>query len=223
MPLLAKWPTPVLNHPDFQTAFNTRDAQDLCRAVETVLLPKTAVTLLEKTNFPHIIEIQTDAYPYEKNLYVDERFLKDTNEIGQPKSCPSHNLILAKLEECLGLPYVWGGNWPVEIPQMLEFYPSSLLRGVDCSGLLYYATDGFTPRNTTSLLSFGEEVKGELQPLDLLVWKGHVVCLLDETTCIESRLGQGVIKTPLEERLAELRELQQPFITRRFLPGQLID
>ena len=52
--------------------------------------------------------------------------------------------------------YTWHGNTKKGIPQMLEWYPPSedisgvlkdkwMLKGMDCSGLLYEATDGYTP------------------------------------------------------------------------------
>ncbi|HPE85225.1 MAG TPA: hypothetical protein PLO43_03500, partial [Chlamydiales bacterium] len=90
--------------------------------------------------------------------------------------------------------------------------------GVDCSGLLYEASYGLTPRNTSELISFGEERSLEnLQPLDLLVWKGHVVIVLDPYHTIESRLGKGVVITPLADRLSEIeRELATDLFVRRF-------
>lgn len=95
---------------------------------------------------------------------------------------------------------------------MEELFPSSiqlsaldhqrkLMQGVDCSGLLYQATKGFTPRNSRSLLQFGsgvviegksvKELKKLLQPLDLIVRNGHVVIVLDGERTIESR-GRGI-------------------------------
>ena len=71
------------------------------------------------------------------------------------------------------------------------------MRGVDCSGLLYEATGGFTPRNTSALVTVWKsrpccrsehrEIVGRLEPLDLIVWNGHVLIVLDRLRLIESR------------------------------------
>jgi cell wall-associated NlpC family hydrolase len=124
-----------------------------------------------------------------------------------------------------------------------------LLAGLDCSGLLYQATGGWTPRNTAQLLLFGEavdiagkssrEIATVLQPLDLIVWNGHVIIVLDQQTAIESRLecgkpGNGGVKmTPLSQRLAEIARTRRPvnswpkgskqndlFVVRRWYVGE---
>ncbi len=94
------------------------------------------------------------------------------------------------------------------------------LKGVDCSGLLYEATDGFTPRNTSDLVHYGSPVSienksvGEIQrivkPLDLIVWKGHVVIVVDSEKTIESRHLHGVVIAPLKERLEEVLQTRTP-------------
>lgn len=58
------------------------------------------------------------------------------------------------------------------------------------------------------------ELAKELRPLDLIVWDGHVVIVLDEKTTIESR-GRGknpggVEFIPLEKRLKEIFESRSP-------------
>jgi hypothetical protein len=92
---------------------------------------------------------------------------------------------------------------------MLALYPPAgpigpdaaekwMLKGLDCSGLLYQATGGLTPRNARSLVEFGrgvriagldaESVAKKLRPLDLIVWSSHVIVALDEDRVVESRL-----------------------------------
>jgi hypothetical protein len=122
------------------------------------------------------------------------------------------------------------------------------LAGVDCSGLLYEATNGFTPRNTFSLVEYGRSVPiagldpvkivERLEPLDLIVWSGHVMIVLDRERLIESRLdsggkGGGVRVRPLREALAELMKGRVPlddykavtanwekgFVIRRWYPA----
>jgi cell wall-associated NlpC family hydrolase len=100
------------------------------------------------------------------------------------------------------------------------------LSGLDCSGLLYQATGGWTPRNTSQLVSYGravqiagkriDEIARLLQPLDLIVWNGHVLIVLDKNRLIESRLecgnqsNGGVKTTALRQRLVEIMRTRRP-------------
>ena len=99
------------------------------------------------------------------------------------------------------------------------------LAGLDCSGLLYEATGGWTPRNTSALVSFGkpvdinglsaDSIAGKIRPLDLIVWQGHLIIVLDHGEVIESRLycdgrKNGVIIKPLKERLHEILSARNP-------------
>jgi hypothetical protein len=130
---------------------------------------------------------------------------------------------------------------------MTEFFPSTgvlsaetgsrwRLQGLDCSGLLYEATNGVTPRNTSGLTNFGRGVPiaglsagaihSRLEPLDLIVWKGHVIIVLDRERTIESRLGpvpgvrDGVVVRPLGEVLAEVMTGRTPSDRFRDADGQ---
>jgi hypothetical protein len=131
---------------------------------------------------------------------------------------------------------VWGGNVQNGISELVGLYyggsvPDTArnhltLAGLDCSGLLYQATGGATPRNTSRLVFFGnpvavagktlEEIAGSLEPLDLIVWSGHVIIVLDRETAIESRLecGKkgtgGVVTTALRKRLKEVMKTRRP-------------
>ncbi len=121
---------------------------------------------------------------------------------------------------------------------MLTFYPPPkpispylkkiwTLKGLDCSGLLYEATAGCTPRNTSELVNFGSPVKiaglnaeqiiQKLKPLDLIAWDGHVIIVLDKNTIIQSRPARpgqpshaGVRIQNLKTTLAETLEQRSP-------------
>ncbi len=159
-----------------------------------------------------IYRVESADYPYptEKGYYIDSRFVELTNEkpAGRPKALPPKEEILATLLEAEGSPYTWGGNVRQGIESLLAFYPPAspisqglqeqwMLKGVDCSGLLYEAANGATPRNTSDLLDYGraveiagkstEEIAALLQPLDLIVWKGHMVIALGNGKTIESK------------------------------------
>ncbi|MFH1801089.1 MAG: hypothetical protein ABH891_09655 [Candidatus Omnitrophota bacterium] len=134
-----------------------------------------------------------------------------------------------------GVAYVWGANDSRGIPDLLRYYPPAgsislknrelwTLKGLDCSGLLYEAADGATPRNTSDLVSFGKPVpiegltaKGiahQLKPLDLIVWKGHVIIVFDKTRTIESCMGcsskGGVTVRYLQTVLDEVMKTRTP-------------
>jgi hypothetical protein len=85
---------------------------------------------------------------------------------------------------------------------------------------LYQATNGCTPRNTSSLASFGnpvniegknaDEILALLKPLDLIVLKGHVVIVYDSNYTIESSPIIGVHKTEIKSRIEKLMTHLQP-------------
>ena len=261
---VAKTAAPILNTASFEAIFSGSslplDDQGLLRAVETVVFPGTKMEILEKYS-PHIFRVRIPQdYPYGDNLYVDRRFLKEANRstLERPLRLPSPNIILKRLEKLLGQRYIWGGN-VFGVPELAAFYPPDKpldqldpfihdtwhLQGVDCSGLIYLATNGATPRNTSSLVTFGEpvpianlscaEIILKLQPLDAIVWKGHVVFVLNANQTIESRAGFGVIATNLYQRLTEIMQERKPanewnqsivganvFVVRRWHPKLLI-
>jgi hypothetical protein len=234
----AKNAAPILNSPYFQEVFGGADGtslpldhQGLLRAVETIALPGTKFEILEHLG-SYIVRIQTRDY-FGTNLFTDMRFLEEAHKDSpeRPQLLPSKQSILHQMQSSLGAAYIWGGNWKAGIPQLLAFYPpgkeldqptqqSWLLQGVDCSGLIYEATNGFTPRNTSELVHYGKEVLIEgknpenianlLQPLDLIAWKGHVIVSFDQENVIESRQGRGVVITNAVVRLNELMRERQP-------------
>ena len=236
---VAKTAAPILNTPAFDQVFARTDLsfdnQGLLRAVETVVFPATKMTILENCS-PHIVRVRIPQdYPYGDNLYADCRFLTaaQENTPERPLRMPATNFIIQQLEKMLGMRYIWGGNVP-SVPELISFYPpdkslhqldplardTRLLQGVDCSGLIYFATLGATPRNTSNFVTFGKPVHIEnlscaeiifkLKPLDAIVWPGHVVIVLNSHQAIESRAGFGVIITDLYQRLAEILQTRKP-------------
>lgn len=217
-----KIPTPVLNSPNFENVFGGKDRLSLnvdekghIRALEFIALPNTIFEVIETNH--NIYKVKTSIYPLEP-LYIDKRFTAllskaDIINIKRPKKSD----ILQKLVSLQGLPYLLGGNYSKGINEMLLFYPPNknidskmlkkwCLKGVDCSGLLYEATNGFTPRNTSELVDYGTAVflDSSLQALDLIAWRGHVIIVLNENFCIESKENTGVVITPLKERLDQV-------------------
>lgn len=236
------YPTPVLNTSDFSSCFGGEDGNSLAldrdglmRAVEMILLPGSSLKL-KKQMSDYIWEITTSLYPGEK-LFIDERFLAiepQTSQISISETPPSIDKICEVLYNLQGLCYSWGGNWPTHIEEMRNLYSPVMdffqlppkkqetwqLKGMDCSGLLYYVTHGYTPRNTSFLVNYGkalcienaqqEEIIQMLKPLDLIVWKGHVIIVIDRGFSIESKPKEGVHMRNLLERIKEVLQERRP-------------
>jgi len=245
---VARIPTPVLNSPDFKAVFGGASGRalkvDRCgqvRELEFIALPGSVFSILKKhgSGAADIYQVETDEYaaPPNVRLYVDGRFLHLQHATPPPRrpSLPPREEIVSALWASVGNTYVWGGNVPGGVPGLADWYFKGIgsgdsgrltLAGLDCSGLLYNATGGWTPRNTTQLLTYGKgvavagktsaEVAEMLQPLDLIVWNGHVIIVLDRQTTIESRLkcskpgNGGVVLTNLSQRLAEITHTRRP-------------
>lgn len=245
---VARSPTPVLNTPDFKAVFGGASGKvlkvDRCgqvRELEFVALPGSVFTILKKMRVgpADIYQVETDEYQPMPNvrLYIDGRFLTFRGDAPPPRrtSLPSREEIVSSLRAAVGNPYVWGGNVQGGVPELAEWFFKGIatedrgrltLAGLDCSGLLYNATGGWTPRNTAQLLAYGQgvaiagksptDIVAMLQPLDLIVWNGHVVIVIDRQTAIESRLecgkpGKGgVVLTPLSQRIAGITRTRHP-------------
>lgn len=246
---VARSAAPVLNTPAFRTIFGGPDAKtlktDRCgqvRELEFIALPGTVFSIRGEFHdgAATVFRVETDDYPMPAGtkLYVDRRFIELRGEKPLPRSrklLPAAEVIDA-LKASIGSPYVWGGNLQGGVAELIEqFYGSEVpaaarrqltLAGLDCSGLLYQATGGWTPRNTSQLVSFGrgvpvagksaDAISMQLEPLDLIVWNGHVVIVLDQNNVIESRLecgkegSGGVMTTALPKRLAEIMRTRRP-------------
>lgn len=263
---------PVLNTPDFRAVFGGNDGRtldlDRCgqiRAIEFIALPGTTFSIDEiitDFGFP-VYRVTTPDYPYPSasGYYIDSRMVQTTAKMPPPRtrSLPSPAKIISRLESAAGTPYQWGSNRRQGIPALLALYPpangykpagamrdSWTLTGLDCSGLLYEATDGWTPRNTSTLVNYGtsvaiagldaERIVRIVQPLDLIVWKGHVMIVLDRNRLIESRLdcaGTGGVmirnlkaalrqllagRTPLDAYAEKQPNGAKGFVVRRWHP-----
>lgn len=240
--------TPVLNTPDFTAVFGGSSGHDLktdrcgqVRELEFIALPGSLFKILKKqhSGTADIYQVETDEYtaPPNVRLFVDGRFLKPAATAPAPRvpSLPQREEIVSALRAAVGSSYVWGGNILSGVPELAEWFYRDIraddrgrltLAGLDCSGLLYHATGGWTPRNTSQLIAFGKgvaiagkqsaEIAALLRPLDLIVWNGHVIIVLDRETAIESRLGcgkpgnGGVVTSQLSRRIAEIMRTRSP-------------
>ncbi len=267
-------PTPVYNTANIPALYYTADFEHPnlqlddkghLRALEFIAPVGSKFELLAEQDFGgcKIYTVTTAEYPSKKSLYIDSRFVRVCARATPERlrALPQKTDILKYLGTLVGMPYRWGGNYSPGIMQMLDFYPVAgvaaaeylqknydawILRGVDCSGMLYEATGGSIPRNTSALVEFGravsisgltaEEIARKVQPLDLIVWSGHIVVVYTDNRVIESRPRYpdghkgGVRIEPLTERLKEVMRTRKPvddyhgagaaekrFVIRRFV------
>jgi hypothetical protein len=263
---VTQYPTPVLNTPDFAGVFGGSDGltlktdnEGLIRELEFIAFKGTVFEIIDEVYSAiggmdyKIYNVKTDVYNYDSSLYIDSRFVKivDEKPLNEPKKLPSKKKIYEFLDRAIGYKYCWGGNYVSGINKMLEFYKPAgtiseevkykwTLRGCDCSGLMYEATNGYTERNTSKLVYSGEpveiegltaeEICSKLKPLDMIVWNGHVIYVYDEHTAIQSSLSKGgVVKTDLLETIKNVIKNRIPvndydsikkdrFVVRRWFP-----
>src|SRR4030095_6337244 len=203
---VAKEPAPVLNSPDFQSVFGGNDGmsiktdnQGLIREMEFIALPGTVFDLMGEYDHGSykIFKVECREYQYNTDLYVDSRFVE------LKKDRPSERIIT--------------------LPSQDEIYKSldKFVGNRDCWGIMYEAAGGYTPRNTSKLIDYGEgveieglsavEIASKLKPLDMIVWNGHVIYVYDEKTSIQSSLSKGgVVKLDLVETLKEVISTRKP-------------
>jgi hypothetical protein len=255
-------PTPLFNTPNIAKCFGGNDGdsldldeKNLNRNVETILFPGTKIQLLRQIDQSHVWQVRAIEYNYKGPFYADDRFFVQTSDLALERTpiLPPASSLIQKLQELPHCRYIWGGNWPQGIDLLAQLYPSKTqlsqkdpliqdswkLKGLDCTGLPYYLTNGFTPRNSSSLVDFGEpvniqgkDVKGilhSLRPLDFIVWNGHLVWVIDRLWSIESRHPFGIIRYKTLDRLHEIiterkpvndysQSIENRFVVRRWHP-----
>lgn len=248
---IAILPTPVLNTPDFSGVFGGENGSTLrvdeegkILELELICLPKSIFKIEETIlkGLRTIYKVTTNDYPYPtpKGYFIDSRFVEiiETKPSDKAKKLSSNQTIIQNLLSAQGSNYLWGGNYKDGVPQMLTFYEPSypliakvqekwMLKGLDCSGLLYYATNGYTLRNTSSLVNYGNpvlisglkvnEIIQKVEPLDIIVWIGHLIIILDKENVIESRLDYEKYKKGFQGgvRIRQLKEVLREVIESR--------
>jgi len=177
---VARISTPVLNTPDLKSVFGGANGYtlkvDRCgqvRELEYIALPGTLFTILKKqrSGTADIYQVETAEYtaPPNVRLYVDGRFIRLERTATTPLRpvLAQREEILSALRASAGSSYVWGGNVLNGVSELAAWFYKGIsgsdkerltLAGLDCSGLLYYATGGWTPRNTAQLVHFGQGV-----------------------------------------------------------------
>ena len=210
------------------------DDSGLWRPLET-LLPKGIPVAVDEIFKNNLCKITTSAYPSSISLYTHLSYLTNsqTSLHWKKPSLPSLETFLSRINECLKrrVPYLWGGTTPTGTRSLCNLYSClyyvrgsvrqriATLRGLDCSGLIYWATRGATGRNTSDLLYEGTAVKirglstdaiiNLLKPGMLVVWKGHVLVVTKEGI-VDSTPEKGVSLTSTSEKIREIRSTRIP-------------
>ena len=213
---------PLFNRKEISEIFLNFDKVHLIREIETILLHGSALTIIKKEG--SVLEVLTDEYTSVNPLYIDQKFVNECDErpLERKKEMPSFHVMIERLLNFPKLPYIWGGNAPEGIPELLTYYPpkkelSSFdyiywqLKGVDCSGLLYAITNGATLRNTSQIYAAYPQV-ASLKPLDLIVYPGHLLIALPDNKVIESRQYDGIVLSNQTARLKEIEHLEPRFV-----------
>lgn len=238
-------PAPVLNTSDLLFAFGGQTGREIPLnpkghpyCYEFVALEGTPLKVEDRISFSSftVYRVSCSFYPAPQ-LYIDSRFVKPAETIQMP-NLPDAKTLLNRMNQLIGTSYVWGGNWSPGIPELNTYFPPKgsldekmktywTLKGVDCSGLLYEASLGATPRNTHQLIHYGNSLKlkdlsaqkivSRLEPLDMIIYPGHVLFALDSFFTIESKFPYGVILRSLPERLEEL--FQERTLVNEWFPG----
>ncbi len=250
---LTRWYTPMFYLEDFPRYFwwGTGGALILddwqqIDPTETILFPKSVVhvqKILPKNGYT-LLEVTSKEYPYDSDPhYIDARLLQ-VYQVSTPLRkriivLPTRTMIINRLRSQVGKPYVWWGNALGWVPYLETLYRPQhtldtpmrkkwILDGWDCSGILYWATNGYTPRNTSKLITFGTgleiagksatEIAALVKPLDIIVWKWHNMIVIDQKHILESTVNftgtwlssepNGVRIRWIEEALTELIEVK---------------
>ncbi len=183
------------------------------KAYEMTLVPRMQGEILDELKNEDCYLVQfpfytTPIYVFKKHVQVAKSQM-DLNR-------PTKEILISNLKSCVGRAYLWGGNHVGKTQFFIDHFKKNQmtirekraleLDGIDCSGLLFYASNFSTPRNTKELQLFGSSINdlGVLHPLDLILTKGHVAIILDENYVIQSRQNRGVYISALKAELKQL-------------------
>ena len=208
-----------------------------CEGLDTVLLPGSVIEVLEyKENGMAEVtcemtkEVKHRGYVYKSSIEdFCEKFEK--GDIKRERSPMSLEEIQTVFESCLreNVPYCWGGNQFKTVPLPEGTFKKGEqyeCRGFDCSGLLYYISDGTLPHATGALKNFGtllftieaakgwevskedlEKVIAGLEDTDFIAIKGHVIVSYNKGLIEFRSKDLGCCFTPKEGAKQRIKEL----------------
>ena len=212
---------PLFENDELTRSFESGAKGCNCYKLDTVLLPGSVIKVIgdEKNGMVKVKCEMTKKVKHEGFVYTSsvdafcEEFKKgDTKRERSPMSLTD---IRSDFDRCLrnNVPYCWGSNQFATISLPVKFSENTTnnnttnnnttnentkeyeLRGFDCSGLLYYISDGTLPHATGALKDFGtqlftikagkiwdieftkevEQAIAGLKDTDFIVIQGHVI------------------------------------------------
>ena len=212
-----------------------------CDDLDTVLLPGSVIEVLGyKEN--GMAEVTCEIAEKVKHKgFIYASFIKDSckefceGDVKRTRSPMSLEKIRKVFERCLSenVPYCWGSNQFETVPLPGVIFKSAdgstkpyELRGFDCSGLLYYISDGTLPHATGALKNFGKrlftveagkkwevskedlgKVIADLKDTDFIAIKGHVVVAYSKGLIEFRSKNLGCCFTPKEQAVQRITEL----------------
>ena len=208
--------------------------------LDTVLLPGSVIEVLgyKENGMAEVTCEMTGKVKHKGFVYTSsvEDFCKkfEKGDVKRGRSPMSLKDIKRVFERCLceDIPYCWGGNQFETIPLRGVTFTSKNkgeqyeCRGFDCSGLLYYISDGTLPHATGALKNFGErlftveaakrwevskenleKVIGDLKDTDFIAIKGHVIVVYNKGLIEFRSKDLGCCFTPEEKAVQRITEL----------------
>lgn len=118
--------TPIFNTREIEKVFAVPlpfDNVFLLRQLETIVYRDTSFEVVQV--FDQVLQVKTTAYFTTYPLYIDRRFVKPCEEEPKQKpiTLPSKKKLLERFLSFPKTPYIWGGNVPEGVPELLTYYP----------------------------------------------------------------------------------------------------
>lgn len=224
--------SPVFNIPNIYKFLSEIDGE--VKSDKKGLVPQISFVAPPGKEFEIIEEIEESGYiilkvkpvDSEKIYYMDSRFTEQSDSEKNHSGKLSREEIIRNLKAMEGYPYEYGGSIANGVYKFESMYEITGLKekwkpkGLDCSGLIYQATNGLTPRTSTAITEFGEgldiedkeldEIIEMVEPLDIIGYPGHVLIVIDKSKVMESSPKKGVRILQLETRLKQLMKERNP-------------
>jgi len=205
------------------------DKKGLIPEIEFIAPPGTEFEILGKIPQKDFTILKIKPVGKDETYYIDSRFLEPGRKNISGEKLTEEEII-RNLKSLTGYPYEYGGSiangvWKLESMYKIEGLDEKWKpKGLDCSGMIFQATDAMTPRTSTEMVTeFGEglEIEGRdldeilemLKPLDIIGYPGHVFIALDKESVIESSPKKGVRILNAESRLKSLMKERKPVNT----------
>lgn len=228
----AKTYTPVFNIPEIYKFLSDLDGD--VKTDKKGLLPEVSFIAPPGREFEIIDEIEQSGYTIlkvkpvnsEKIYYADSRFLEGAYGEYDNKGKLTKEEIIRNLKAMEGYPYEYGGAIANGVWKLESMYDIKGLnekwkpKGLDCSGLIYQATNGAIPRSSSEIVKYGEglDIEGKklddiidmLEPLDIIGYPGHVLIVIDKNSVMESSPKKGVRILQAETRIKQLMKDRKP-------------